>query len=247
MNELITLETIEQSKIYQRNGVTFRHPLEIAEGFLKTFGSSDLHIQTDKDVVNVNDDGSKNISYGRVLFQKVFGTAEVNTTVGMILAFDNLMVKLFAGAQVSACTNLCVFNSTWLINTKITSRLDQHINYMENLVAGDGSFNWNRTIEEMVLSKLHRDAVHKLHSQFILEHRKTKDKALYGESFTNKAFADILMEDSKSPYCMQGDFTSEWNVYNALTQQISDSKDILYAPSKSLEAYDMIKALTIAN
>ena len=245
MSELMTLEKIEESKIYQCNGVTFRHPLEVASPFLKAFGEQDLYIQTDKDVVNVNDDGSKNISYGRVLIQKVFGQNEVNTTVGMIIAFDNLQVKLFAGAQVSACTNLCVFNSTWLINTKITSRLDSHINYMENLVLGDGNLNWNKTIEEMVLSKLHRDAVHKLHSQFILEHKKTKDKALYGESFTNKAFGDILMEDSKSPYVMEGNYTSEWNVYNALTQQISDSKDILYAPSKSLEAYDMIKNLTI--
>lgn len=54
------------------------------------------------------------------------------------------------------------------------------------------------------------------------------------------------IEQSKI-YQRKGDFTSEWNVYNALTQQISDSKDILYAPSKSLEAYDMIKALTISN
>lgn len=247
MSEIITLETIENSKIYQRNGVTFQHPLDVAKPFFKAFGDNDLVITTDKDVVNVNEDGTKNISYGRVLFQKVFGTEEINTTVGMIIAFDNLMVKLFAGAQVSACTNLCVFNATWLVNTKLTSRLDSHVNYIENLVMGDGQLNYSRPIEEMVLAQLHKDAVHKLHSQFILEHRKAKDKALYGESFTNKAFADILMEDSKSPYRMEGNFTSEWNVYNALTQQISDSKDILYAPSKSLEAYEMIKALTINN
>lgn len=78
----------------------------------------------------------------------------------------------------------------------------------------------------------------------ILEHRKSKDKALYGESFTNKAFADLLMPDSKSPYAIEGESTSEWNVYNALTQQLSDSKDILYVPSKSFEAYEMIKNLT---
>ena len=244
MSELMTLEKIEESKIYQRNGVTFRHPLEVASPFLKAFGEQDLYIQTDKDVVNVNDDGSKNISYGRVLLQKVFGENEINSTVGMIIAFDNLQIKLFAGAQVRACTNLCVFNATWLINTTLTNKLDNHIDYMQNLALGDGNLNFEKIIQEMKLAQLHRDAVHKLHSQFILEHRKSKDKAMYGESFTNKAFADLLLEESKSPYVMEGNFTTEWNVYNALTQQISDNKDILYAPAKSLEAYDMIRALT---
>lgn len=242
------LQLIQDSKIYQREGITFSHPLEIAEPFFNAFGREDFLIKTDKEVVNVNEDGSKNISYGRILFQKIFGdtrTTELNTTVGLILSFDQQLIKVFAGANVSACTNLCVFNATWLVSSKLGGRIKDHIDYIDNLVKGNSDFGWEKIIEGMNTTMLHRDSVHKLHSQFILEHKRAKDKAMYGESFTNNAFADILMPERKSPYQMSGDYTSEWDVYNALTEQLSNSKDILYVPQKSLEAYDMIKALTI--
>jgi len=244
------MQLIQDSKIYQREGITFSHPMDIAEPFFNAFGTSDYLIKTDKEVVNVNDDGSKNISYGRILFQKIFGdtaTSELNTTVGIILSFDQQLIKLFAGANVSACTNLCVFNATWLVSTKLGNKIQNHIDYIDDLVRGNSNLGWQKIIDDMNTKMLHRDMVHKLHSQFILEHRRTKDKAMYGESFTNNAFADLLMPERKSPYCFEGNYTSEWNVYNALTEQLSTSKDILYVPQKSLEAFDMIKALTIAN
>jgi hypothetical protein len=243
MSELLTLQQIEDSKIYQKEGIAYSHPMQIAEPFFNAFGRNDYLVKVDREVTNINDNGTKNISYGRILLQKIFGTEEINATVGMIIAFDVQQIKLFAGANVSACTNLCVFNPAWLVNTKIGIRLQSHVDNLEDIL--QHKLDFDKEINRMNLSFLSKDNVHKLHSQMILEHRKSKDKALYGESFTNKAFADLLMPDSKSPYAIEGESTSEWNVYNALTQQLSDSKDILYVPSKSFEAYEMIKNLTI--
>lgn len=257
----LTLEEVLKGKATRIKDKDYFPTAAYVEPFIERLSkyTSDFRIQAKlPDQITKTSNGDINyddITYNRVWVQAVMPESyrfdNHDEVVGMVYGLDcrKPIVKLYRGGLNRACTNLCVFDPSFL-----------HVQEIE----AEKGFDY-RCIKQMMeqtsdlkawLNKLHNtpfDTSYVSINEALGEWIRNSISASYDSGFgkvkigaTNviDAYKD-LFEKKDSPYYVgEGNPTSMFNVYNAFTQQITDDKrDIMNKVEKTLLIKDILGSI----
>jgi hypothetical protein len=238
----IKLDTILSSKVYihEKSQASFGSPNAFIEPFLEKFKDINPTYRVAVSERSANKDsvsGALNEAYGRVLveakFPAEFTAYSHDSVIGMVYSLDTQkpIIKLYSGQNAWACTNLAIFGARYVNQVEIlhgySSIYEKALEYIE------GMTNQIRKFKE-----LHEKMNEK---QYEGEEINTIIGHLLRESYKNKAIGTnpVLsalkdLEDNKSRYAIRDGKTSQWNVYSAMTQYVTDKSDISDKATKTV-------------
>jgi hypothetical protein len=243
-----TLEELLNSKIYVKSNVSFMPPKELVNNFLESikYTNEDIAIKVQNPIINENVEGGENIAYPRFLVEVNKGISPLDPTetdvIGLLVAMDQLkpLVKIYSGTNASACLNLSIFNASNLLSQDL-------LNDLEHVWKNATRFS-EESQEKLIL---HNDINNKMNNTMLTNNqvnmslgkllRNSNKEGLGTSPIVN---ASKLLNDRRSMYYFdpeQG--TSLKNFYGSVTQGITDSKDLLYKPNKSLAVTKMFKLI----
>lgn len=246
----ITKTQLDESKLYVKNGMSFMHPKVIVDPFLdimKYSDSDELSITVQNEVINENEDKTENIAYPRfgIKLSRQIKDSELgidyNSVSGMIVALDvnKPIVKVYTGFDALACLNLSIFNASdtysqdvlqdfanmWEVTNKYYNREQEKLNEL------------TKVHEEMHKRYLRTPEVNELLGRLLRQGRTT----IGTNPIVN---ASRLLDDNKSIYHYQ-DETTLYNVYQSITQGITDSKEIIAKPDKTVAVAKLLGVLNL--
>lgn len=236
-----TIDEILKSKTFVKegSGAIFRSPTDYLMPFVDTVNNKlsgyKITSKVSNAVVNMNDDGSENVSFGRVNIQADGPVIDGISmpTIGIVYGLDinKPVIKVYTGTNVSACTNLCVFNPADLFQMEIMNNLERIYSLAEEY-AEDISKKYEKY--QKVIKELQSQEIDMMETQMLLGGllmRGVVDGVL-GTNGVVMGTRELM--DKKSVYSIKEGVTTKWNIYNAITQYITDKVDILDKPSKTL-------------
>jgi len=240
MNNVV-VENLVNSKIYVRNNISYMQPSSIINPFLDILGygkefGGEVFIQTQNEVVNQNIGGDENIAYPRFLVELrksevLFGDVQYQNTFGLLVAMDqqNPLVKVYTGMNVSACTNLCIFNAEHVFQQNLMESLDNTFNAVKMYANNEQQKidDYRKTHERLVNTVMNQEQLNERLGYLLRMANTTKlgTSPIVG--------AAKLLSDRKSVYFTDKESTL-YNLYNAVTQGITDSADLFYKTDKTL-------------
>ena len=248
MNEkhLITLKELQDSKLYIRNGVTFQQPSGLVNQFFEAVRYEDsdaLTIEYQNPVLNINeDDNTENVAYPRFKVEVNKGSVEFGdyaNVFGMMIAMDQQspIVKVYSGMNVQACLNLSVFGKAYISEQNLLSSLDSAIETAKTFYQNNEmKINHYADVHERLIKKVFDEEA--LNRQLGKMLRRTMGTKLGTSPIVGAA---KLIETRTSEYSINEDGSiTAYKLYNAITQIITDSKDLLYKPEKSYTAANLV-------
>lgn len=245
-----TQEELLNSKGYQKNYSNFPTPKELFKPLLdnrtKNFKEFDLHtIEGSYPTINVNDDETENISFGRMhLSKKFFIDEELHYKVGVIFSFDKNkpIVKIYEGVHVNACTNMCIFGADQIHKYDISTNPEGYISDFKRCFE-----NITKKIEtaKNIIAylkgiRLDQDTVHKMNGAILSHSFLNKDVA-----GTNPILNGIKLQNVKGHkyFCDQDNDTTAWNYYNSMTEYLDEKINVLDIPEKALSIFQPLKKI----
>lgn len=244
------LTSILDSKIFVKDNKTFESPRTyiepVVESMLRHGVQEDMiTVQTEKAVINRNDDGTENISYPRI---KVECRLHEQNTIGgnisgFIIALDRNQFISYTGSRVFACTNLCVFSDEEVFNVKgdyqaVQNKFTTYLDNSTELLAKFTQFH--NSMEERSLTEQEYNHFIK----HIIYYSRSK-KGL-SPSIVNQGLTNLINPQSVYHFDLDTVNNSMWNLYNAFTQVISDKNFNSLNPTYIVDAPEATKALTNA-
>jgi len=239
MEQTLKLEDLRESKIYVRNNISYMKPKELVNPFLNKIGydesTDQLHIEVQNAVVNQNVEGGENIAYPRFMLEVrreevFFGDVAYVNVFGLLIGMDQQkpIIKAYTGMNVSACTNLCVFNADETYSQNLMESLDNTWNAVVRFSENEKRKldNYREIHMNLVDTSLNQEEVNERLGFLLRNANKTK---LGTTPIVNAA---KLLTDRASAYYFEKE-TNMFNLFNAVTQGITDSKDLLYRPDKT--------------
>lgn len=194
---------------------------------------------TDNDGIDIND-----ITYNRCWIEGIlkpeYDFDGHNGVISMVYGIDTKkpVAKFYKGAIRSACTNLCVFNPEMLRIQEMESNktlnynsLDEIINYTDDIQA------WIKKLinTPFITSDLNECLGRWIRRTIDLDFNKGFGKVKVSPNDVINAYKDLFVDKKSEYYVEINTDTSMFNVYNALTQQITDNKrDIMNRADKTL-------------
>jgi len=238
----VKLETILNSKVYikENSAISFGSPKQYIEPFLEKFEKTGatFRVGVSERVAN-KDAGSDtlNEAYGRVLIEAKFPTEfcahDHDSVVGMVYALDTQkpMVKVYSGQNAWACTNLAIFGARYIHQVEIlqgvNSIYEKSLEFIDGLTEQLTRF---KNLYERMNNKIFTgDEIDTQIGYLLRESYKNKS---IGTSPVISALQDL--EDSKSKYAIRENKTSQWNMYSAMTQYVTDKVNIVDKASKTV-------------
>ncbi len=244
---MISLQEVLDSRIYVKDNasVSFASPRALLQPFLDCVPSDNITVKVQDPVINANDDGTENISYPRVLVEAKVGN-EVpgyDSTIGFLYALDvqHPQVKVFSGQNAHACTNLTIFDAENVYQMNLLGNLkfayDKAKQYMEQKAKEIAKFL--ATKEELINTFYERGALEKELGRILMLTVGSKN---VGYPTSGVSQAAKWLQDKSSIYYVKPDETcSKLNLYDALTQSITNSNDILYRPNKTIAVTQLLQ------
>ena len=192
------------------------------------------------------------ITYNRVWIQALmpesYTVENHRDVIGMIYSLDKAsknIAKFYRGGLNQACTNLCVFNPTYLSVQELKPKSAINYNPLDSLIDKANEIkvfldklsnmtfaNDDQNINESV-GKWVRNCVDMTYNNGLLSHSISSATAV-------KAYK-LLFKDAKSQYFINPDKNSNYfNIYNAFTDIISHDKDITNWCEKILLLNDIL-------
>ena len=241
---MIELNQLIDSKIYVKNSVSFMPVRSILDPWLNAinYNGTPLRIAVQNEVVNENDNGEANIAYPRFLVETSYSDNPQNRSEygvqGIIVAMDTApIVKLYAGVNAKACTNLSIWNAEYT--------------YQQGLLT-DLKSAWKVAKKFYDSMDLQYIESNNAHSTLSLEVDNNQVNRLLGNMLRLSQFnklgvspivqaAKRLSDKSSAYYFNPNEGTRLENVYQAITQSITDSREFLSKPERTLLAYEMIR------
>lgn len=192
------------------------------------------------------------ITYNRVWIQAVmpeeYAFDNHQEVIGMVYGLDTRkpVVKIYKGGLNMACTNLCVFNPSFLNVQELEPEKTINFSSVDTLM--------NQTNDLKVwLEKLYKeefkitpDNVNESMGRWINNCWDTAWNKGYGTVKVSDSLvlgaSKLLFRDEESPYYVGKDTTTDmFNVYNAFTQMITnDSRDIMNKFEKTYLIKDIL-------
>lgn len=237
----ITIEELLKGKPTIIRGKNYFGTANYVEPFLERLNSLTddfrVHVQLpDQITKTVNGDvNTDDITYNRVYIEAVLPDEMCydnhDRVIGMVMGLDTRkpVAKFYSGALNAACTNLCVFDPSYLFCQQIEPEtpldfkpldkvLDMKDTTKEVLVALHESHFANRVEDlEHHLGKWCRNAMHQTYDSGFQPVKLSIDNVI-------QAYKS-LFEKEDSEYYQVGSVVNMFDVYNAFTQQITNARD----------------------
>lgn len=237
------LNDVLGSKTYVREegAVSYCAPVEYLKPFIDIVDANVISwsVKVSEPVSNENpEDHTLNIAYPRVLVESRFGIDPnlpgFESVIGLIYALNTRqpIMKVYSGENVSACTNLTIFNPEHVFQQDLLG------NYRNVYSKAKEYFdNKKKEIEEFKV------IYNQLQNTFLTEeqfHERMGGilvnavKSRLGTSPVVQA-ANMMMDNSSQYAVRKGnDFIcNEWNIFNAVTQALN-STDLVLLPTKTI-------------
>lgn len=250
MAKIVKLEELYATKGYVKGNISYGTPEQLVGEMIADLNkiSPDIEIRVDREEANQNKDETKNISYGRVLIEmkpQNLPNGLMIPKIGLLYALDTSkpIMKVYTGAKVTACTNLAIFQSDSIFEMDMLVRdyqvrmKDKVKMYCENIEKTYGKIieKGHQLNNRKITKKEFTDITGKI-AMMVFE------KKNVGVQTFN--YAMEAMCNSSSKYYV-GEETTGWNIYNALTQHVTDKISFADAPDKSLAIGEMIDAIVL--
>jgi len=244
----IKLDELLSSKIYVKENasVNFKSPRHYLQPFLDIIGPDviDYRVDVTSPVMNQDEGGAMNIAYPRINVEATVGNQMTGfySVIGFIFALDTQIpiAKVYTGQSVRTCLNLTIFNADDVFEQNLLGN-SQEI-YTRALTFKNNKIRqieeYSKIYKSMTENMLTRKSLNELLGKLLLRGGRSK----LGTSPV--VGASKLLTDNKSVYYTEksGEFEcSEWNVYNSVTQSLTDSADPILKPNKTIELAAIIR------
>lgn len=185
------------------------------------------------------------ITYNRVLIQAVLPNKFDNhqEVIGMVYGLDvrKPLIKIYRGAINCACTNLCIFDPSFLnvqfieqgkgISYKPVEYLMERESEMQLMLETLHNTEWDGSVQN-IESNLGRWIRSALSSEYENGYGKIK----LGTDIVIKAYSSMFVDQESPYYIGEGNNVDMFTVYNAFTELISNDngKDIMNKCEKTI-------------
>jgi hypothetical protein len=236
MTNQLTLNEVLESKIFVNSsaGTIFKSPKDYIEPFIDSISgiTSDFTVQAVDGSINANDELDFNKAFSRVLIEanlpkdkySYLGNNDRDTLdskIGFIYALDlgKPIMKVFAGKDVRACTNLTIFDAEHLYSQEMTGNINsiykKATEYANNIEKDLEEFLKKMNI--LINSRYEGSKLDELNGRMI---KAALKKPKLGTTPILSAIKDIY--DPKSVYSIDkvDKSISGWTYYNAVTENL---------------------------
>lgn len=238
-------EMLINSKQYVNNGLTFPSPYDLLKPFIENDNlAGQLQFQGTHPIT-LAENGKEMTAYGRVsAIAELDIDQEIKYNVGLVYSLEQgkPVFKVFSGAKVTACTNLCVWGANKI------AKIDNFTN-LQSIYTSANEFlktvqkdieHTKEIIHLMKNFKISAKDTNQIVGKILLD--VIKNKAICG---TNTIVnAGKLLTDQKNKYYLGQENFNAWLLYNALTESYAEKTHILDQPEKVLNLFDIIKENT---
>ena len=185
------------------------------------------------------------ITYNRVLIQAVLPNKFDNhqEVIGMVYGLDvrKPLIKIYRGAINCACTNLCIFDPSFLnvqfieqgkgISYKPVEYLMKRESDMQLMLETLHNTEWNGSVQN-IESNLGRW----IRLALLSEYENGYGKIKLGTDIVIKAYSSMFVDQESPYYIGEGNNVDMFTVYNAFTELISNDngKDIMNKCEKTI-------------
>lgn len=238
----LTIDQVLQSKTYVKEGssIGFLSPRAYIEPFLEKMKNTNakFEVNVSERVANKEADSEVvNEAFGRVairaIFPNNFSGKDHNSVIGLVYSLDTQKpnMRIYSGHEAWACTNLAIFGARHIHSVELLqgvgSIYEKGLEFVEGMTEQLARF---QLLYERMNDKIYKgDEINTTLGYLFREANRNKQ---IGTSAVMSAMHDL--DDPKSKYAIREDKTSQWNMYSALTQYITDKVDILEKPSKTV-------------
>ena len=238
----IPLTELMESKTYigDNTMIKFGSPQEYIEPFIEKFNA----VPGTEFIVNVsgrsankeNDSDKINQAFGRVAviakMPQQYCIHDHDTNIGITYALDiaKPVIKVYAGQNAWACTNLAIFGAKYVHSVDLMqngpSVYPKIQEYLDSATEQLAKFQeiYERMNDRIFQGKEINEVI-----GYILRNA-SKDKGI-GTTAVLSAVKDL--DDTKSKYAIKEDKTSQWNIYAAITDYVTRKVDAFEKPSKT--------------
>ena len=242
----IQLADVLDSRIYvkENSGGGFQSPRTYLEPFLDRVKADEVVVKVQDPVTNQNEDGTQNVSYPRVLVEAKVGSQiqGYDSVIGFLYALDiqHPLVKVFTGQNAHACTNLTIFNADNVYQMNLLGNLtfayekaEQYFNNKQREIE-----EFLKVREELVNTYYDSESLQKELGRLLMLTTSNKNVGYPSSGISQAA---KWLQDKNSIYHVKADeMCSKMNLYDSLTQSITNSNDVLYKPNKTLAVAKML-------
>lgn len=238
----IQLQELLDSKIYVKESaaVSFKSPKAYLSPFLDMIAphATDIRIEVDSPVINAEESGRQNVAYPRVNLEATIGDQMTGfySVMGMIFALNTSVpiAKVYSGQSVKACLNLTIFNAEDIFEQSLLNNSQEIYNRAQMFYRRKEKQieEYGKIYKSLTEKQLNPNSLNELLGKLLISGSKSK----LGTSPVVGA-AKLLTTPQSAYYTREGkDFQcNEWNVYNAVTQSITDKEDAVMKPNKTIE------------
>jgi hypothetical protein len=223
-------------------GLEYEAPRDLLAGTLEIEPEKfEISLGGAKEQISINDDGTENISFGRVNVMYTFKLSEdMQYNLGLIVALDKgkPIAKIYSGMQVIACMNMCIFGAEQVQKFDIltTGMSYQEIFRNEFKKIEEKVFKGKQIIKWLKEIFISEEEINEING-FILMNL-TREKGIAGTNPVLSAIKDQCNKSSKY-YAKNG--LSGWMYYNSLTEYLEPHVHILDIPEKALNLFSVIR------
>ncbi|MDF2188944.1 hypothetical protein [Paraflavitalea sp. CAU 1676] len=234
-------QNVMQSKRYVRGIVEYMSPAEILEPVLQLLRqtSGKLILTGTNELTNANADSSLNVSYGRLnLVARFEIDAEVFYEIGVLIAYDLQIpkIKIYSGAKVSACMNLCVFQADDVVKFDITNGVNLQMVQTFLTQLTERIANVSRIVQRLKGVPISPEAMDTLIGRMLI---KTTEKKLAHGTTSILSGLDTMTDDRSKYYYKQPNFNA-WLFYNAFTEYMEKRVNFFDIPDKARDVFSLI-------
>ena len=248
----IKADELLSSKIFvkENSAVNFKSPEYYVRPFLDIMGEHAVNtkVEVDRAIINAEESGKKNIAYPRMNIECRVGSEMIgfHSVIGLIYALDTQIpiAKVYTGQSVSTCLNLCIFGAEDIYETNMLGSIQEIYNRVQQFKQDKEKQieEYTKVYKDMTEKHLTPEGMKEILGNLLIKGSQTK----LGTSPVVGA-AKLLIDPKSMYYTNEGeDFDcNEWNIYNAVTQSLTDGSDPVYRPNKTLELTNIIRNVEV--
>ena len=246
----VTLNQLLEGKATKIKNKDYAPTRSYVEPFLERMSkiTNDFRVQVKlPDQVTCTTEGERHddITYNRVLIQAVLPNKFDNhqEVIGMVYGLDvrKPLIKIYRGAINCACTNLCIFDPSFLnvqfieqgkgISYKPVEYLMERESEMQLMLETLHNTEWDGSVQN-IESNLGRW----IRSALLSESENGCGKITLGTDIVIKAYSSMFVDQESPYYIGEGNNVDMFTVYNAFTELISNDngKDIMNKCEKTI-------------
>jgi len=239
----IDIEQILSSKVYigEKSLVNFGSPRQYIEPFLEKFTKAglklDFKVSVSERVANRESESETvNEAYGRVAIVAQlpveFTKHNHNSNIGLVYALDTAKptIRVYSGEEAWACTNLAIFGAKYVhevpIMSGIESAYEKTFEYIEGL--NEQLAKFQLIYEKMNDIQYNQEDINRTIGRLL---RATNKNKAIGTTPIMSMVQDL--DNPKSRYAITDGKTTQWNMYSAITDYVTNKVDIFEKATKT--------------